>query len=51
MNRKDRDEGIAPIQPELNIDAIANYSDLAAYFGKSNRTGVSMPLCCRYRRF
>jgi putative endopeptidase len=45
MNRKDRDaKGIAPIQPELkNIDAIANYSDLAAYFGKSNRTGVSMP--------
>ncbi len=45
MNRKDRDaKGIAPIQPELkNIDAIANYTDLAAYFGKSNRTGVSMP--------
>ena len=45
MNRKDREtKGIAPIQPELkNIDAIANYSDLAAYFGKSNRTGVSMP--------
>ena len=45
MNRKDRDaKGIAPIQPELKkIDAIANYSDLAAYFGKSNRTGVSMP--------
>lgn len=45
MNRKDRDaKGIGPIQPELkNIDAIANYSDLAAYFGKSNRTGVSMP--------
>ena len=45
MNRKDREtKGIAPIRPELkNIDAIANYSDLAAYFGKSNRTGVSMP--------
>ena len=45
MNRKDREtKGIGPIQPELkNIDAIANYSDLAAYFGKSNRTGVSMP--------
>ncbi|WP_158728199.1 MULTISPECIES: M13 family metallopeptidase [unclassified Flavobacterium] len=45
MNRKDRDaKGIAPIQSELkNIDAIANYTDLAAYFGKSNRTGVSMP--------
>jgi putative endopeptidase len=39
MNRKDRDaKGIAPIQPELkNIDAIANYSDLAAYFGKSEQ--------------
>ena len=45
MNRKDREtKGIEPIRPELkNIDAIANYSDLAAYFGKSNRTGVSMP--------
>ena len=45
MNRKDRDaKGTAPIQPELkNIDAIANYSDLAAYFGKSNRTGISVP--------
>jgi putative endopeptidase len=45
INRKDRDaKGIAPIQPELkNIDAIANYSDLAAYFGKSNKTGVSIP--------
>jgi putative endopeptidase len=42
MNRKDRDaKGIA--QELKNIDAIANYSDLAAYFGKSNRTGVSMP--------
>jgi putative endopeptidase len=45
INRKERDaKGIAPIQPELkNIDAIANYSDLAAYFGKSNKTGVSIP--------
>lgn len=45
INREDRDaKGIAPIQPELkNIDAIANYSDLAAYFGKSNKTGVSIP--------
>lgn len=45
MNRKDRDaKGTAPILPELkNIDAIANYSDLAAYFGKSNRTGISVP--------
>jgi putative endopeptidase len=44
MNRKDRCQRNCAIQPELkNIDAIANYSDLAAYFGKSNRTGVSMP--------
>lgn len=45
MNRKDRDaKGITPIQPELNaIDAIADYSQLAAYFGKSNKTGVSYP--------
>ena len=25
------------------IDAIANYSDLAAYFGKANKNGVSIP--------
>ena len=45
MNRKDRDvKGITPIEPEMkNIDAIANYSDLAAYFGKANRTGISIP--------
>lgn len=45
MNRKDRDaKGIKPIEADLkNIDAIANYSDLAAYFGKSNRTGVAIP--------
>ena len=44
-NRKDRDaKGVTPIQPELNaIDAIANYTDLATYFGKANRTGVSTP--------
>ena len=45
MNRKDRDaKGITPIQPELKaIDAIANYTDLASYFGKAIRTGVSNP--------
>ena len=46
MNRKDRDaKGISPIQPELKaIDAIANYTDLASYFGKANRTGVPTPI-------
>lgn len=45
MNRKDRDaKGFSPIQPEFkNIDAIANYADLAAYFGKANKTGVAIP--------
>ena len=45
MDRKGRDaKGVGPIQPELKaIDAIANYSDLAAYFGKANRLGISAP--------
>ncbi|RKS01217.1 M13 family metallopeptidase [Flavobacterium sp. 102] len=45
MDRKGRDaKGVAPIQPELKaIDAIASYDDLAAYFGKANRTGVAVP--------
>jgi putative endopeptidase len=45
MNRKERDaKGITPIQPELKaIDAIANYSDLAAFFGTANRTGLDVP--------
>ena len=45
INRKERDaKGVAPIQPELkNIDAIVTYSDLAAFFGKANKTGLSMP--------
>jgi putative endopeptidase len=45
LNRKERDaKGINPIQPELkDIDAIANYSDLAAYFGTANRTGIASP--------
>ena len=44
-NRKDRDaKGVTPIQSELKaIDAIANHTDLATYFGKANRTGVSIP--------
>jgi len=45
INRKERDaKGITPIQPELKaIDAIANYSDLAAFFGTANRTGIAIP--------
>jgi putative endopeptidase len=45
MNRKERDaKGISPIKPELKaIDAIANYSDLAAFFGTANRTGLAAP--------
>lgn len=45
MNRKDRDaKGITPIQGQMKaIDAIANYNDLAAYFGMANRTGQSIP--------
>ena len=45
MNRKDRDsKGIKPIESELKtIDAIVNYNDLAAYFGKANKTGVTIP--------
>ncbi|WP_293892206.1 M13-type metalloendopeptidase [Flavobacterium sp.] len=46
MNRKDRDaKGITPIQGDIKaIDAIADYSALAAYFGASNRTGVTVPI-------
>ncbi|MCF6129649.1 M13 family peptidase [Flavobacterium sp. AS60] len=45
MNRKDRDaKGVKPIQPEIKaIDGIATYSDLAGYFGKAIRTGVTNP--------
>lgn len=45
MDRKTRDsKGVAPIQPELaKIDAIKNYSDLAAYFGRANRLGLNAP--------
>ena len=44
-NRKERDaKGVAPLQSELkNIDAIANYTDLATYFGKANKTGMAIP--------
>ena len=46
IDRKDRNaKGIAPIQTEIKaIDAIANYTDLASYFGKANRAGVSVPI-------
>ena len=46
MNRKDRDaKGITPIRADLKaIDAIANYTDLASYFGTCNRTGVTIPI-------
>lgn len=45
MNRKDRDaKGVTPIQNELKaIDAITNYTDLAAFFGTANRTGINIP--------
>jgi len=45
MNRKVRDaKGIAPIQSDLkSIDALVTYKDLAAYFGKANKTGVAIP--------
>jgi putative endopeptidase len=45
MNRKERDaKGVKPIQPELKaIDAIANYDDLASFFGTANRAGISIP--------
>jgi len=45
MNRKDRDsKGIKPIESDLkSIDAIANYNDLAAYFGKANKAGLAIP--------
>ena len=46
MNRKDRDaKGIMPMQLDLKaIDLIANYTDLASYFGKANRTGATTPI-------
>ena len=45
MDTKARDQkGIAPLLPEFKkIDAIANYSDLAAYFGYANKSGGNIP--------
>ncbi|MBA0882756.1 M13 family metallopeptidase [Flavobacterium sp. BBQ-18] len=45
MNNKTRDQkGITPLIPEFKkIDAIANYTDLAAYFGYANKSGNQIP--------
>lgn len=45
MDRKGRNaKGIKPLESEMKaVDAIANYNDLASYFGKANRAGVSVP--------
>jgi putative endopeptidase len=45
MNVKTRDKkGITPLFPEFKkIDAIANYSDLAKYFGNANKSGNIIP--------
>jgi len=45
MDQKARDaKGIAPLTAEFKkIDAIKNYDDLAAYFGKANKTGDMTP--------
>ncbi|HEX9981474.1 MAG TPA: M13 family metallopeptidase [Flavobacterium sp.] len=45
MDTKSRDaKGVKPLLPELaEVDAISNYNDLAAYFGKANRTGIRIP--------
>jgi putative endopeptidase len=46
MDMKKRNElGIKPLKPWFDkIDKIQNYSDLAAYFGESNKTGVNSPM-------
>lgn len=46
MDMKARDaKGINPIMPDLKkIDAIATYSDLAAFFGNGGRKGIMAPL-------
>jgi putative endopeptidase len=46
MNMKRRDEkGITPLLPEYQkIDAIADYSDLAKYFGRANKLGNTTPI-------
>lgn len=45
MNVTTRNQkGISPLLPEFNkIEAIANYSDLAKYFGKANKFGNNIP--------
>jgi len=45
LNQKDRDtKGVNPLQPEFaKIDAIINYSQLAAFFGEANRKGYDLP--------
>ncbi len=45
MDMKARDaKGITPLTDEFkNIDAIKDYNDLAAYFGKANREGSMTP--------
>lgn len=45
MDRKGRNaKGIKPIEAEMkSIDAIANYDDLASFFGTANRNGTSIP--------
>nr|WP_315151489.1 M13 family metallopeptidase [uncultured Flavobacterium sp.] len=44
-DRKLRDsKGTSPIQPEFaKIEAIKDYNDLAAYFGRANRLGLNTP--------
>ncbi len=45
MNQKARDEkGIDPLSVEFaQIDAIKNHDDLAAFFGKANKSGIMFP--------
>ncbi|WP_338646511.1 M13-type metalloendopeptidase [Flavobacterium sp. KS-LB2] len=45
MDIKMRDQkGISPLLPEFKkIDAINNYTDLAAYFGYANKSGSNIP--------
>ncbi len=45
MDQKARDaKGISPLKSELDaIDAIKNYDELAAHFGKNNAAGGSVP--------
>ncbi|MFV8336123.1 M13 family metallopeptidase [Flavobacterium sp. RSP29] len=45
MDTQMRDQkGIAPLLPEYKkIDAIKNYTDLAAYFGYANKSGSNIP--------